>query len=185
MDSAIMSLPAVSQTWQQFEQCLLTSFGHSDPEEEHRKGLRGASGKQKDKTATGYVRHMQSCFEGITLLPLSMGDKIERFIQGLNDDLRIRILPAPVGLGVQGKWMNIWDLMKYAIQLGHSLPREGAIIVSAAASHHTATRGRGRSSGLVGLSAGRGAVKHRPQSSADGQASGSYVRNPNRLGRVR
>ena len=104
MDSAInLSLPAVSQTWQQFEQCLLTSFGHSDPEEEHRKGLRGASGKQKHKTATGYVRHMQSCFEGITLLPLSMGDKIERFIQGLNDDLRIRILPAPVGLGVQGK----------------------------------------------------------------------------------
>ena len=66
-----------------------------------------------------------------------------------------------------------------------SLPREGAITVSAAASHHTATRGRGRSSGLVGLSAGRGVVKHRPQSSADGQASGSYVRNPNRLGRVR
>ena len=130
MDSAILSLPAgVTQTWQQFEQCLLTSFGHSDQEEEHRKGLRGASGKQKSKTVTEYVRHMRSCFEGSTVLPLSMGDKIERFIQGLNDDLRIRILPAPVGAGVQGKWMDICDLMNYAIQLSHNLPREGAITV--------------------------------------------------------
>ena len=56
---------------------------------------------QERKTVTEYVRHMQSCFEGITVLPLSMADKIERFIQGLNDDLRIRILPAPVGAGVQ------------------------------------------------------------------------------------
>ena len=181
MDSAILSLPVgVTQTWQQFEQCLLTSFGHSDAEEEHRKGLRGASGKQKSKTVTEYVRHMQSCFEGITVLPLSMGDKIERFIQGLNDDLRIRILPAPVGAGVQGKWIDICDLMNYAIQLSHNLPREGAITVSAAASQNAAPRGRGRSSGPAGLCAGRGIVKHRSQASADGQASGPYVRSSNR-----
>ena len=123
---------------------------------------------------------MQSCFEGITVLLLSLGDKIERFIQGLNDGLRIRTLPAPVGAGVQGKWMDIHDLMNYAIQLSHNLPREGAVTVSAAASQHPAPRGHGRSIGPVGLSAGRGVVKHRTQTSADGQASGSYVRNPNR-----
>ena len=76
--------------------------------------------------------------------------------------------------------MDICDLMNYAIQLSHNLPREGAITVNAAASQNAAPRGRGRSSGPVGLSAGRGVVKHRPQASADGQASGPYVRNPNR-----
>ena len=106
---------------------------------------------------------------------------LQRFIQGLKDDMRIRILPARVGLGVQGKWMDIWDLMNYAIQLTHGLPAgEGAVTVSVAASRNTASRGRGRSSGPVGMSAGRGLVKHRAQSSADGHASGPYVRNPNR-----
>ena len=117
---------------------------------------------------------MQSCFEGTTLLPLSMGDKIERFVDGLHEDLRIRVLAAPVGPGAQGKWMDICDLMNYAIQLSHNLLREGVITVSAAASHSTA------SSGPVGLSAGRWAVKHRTQAPADGQASGPYVRNLNR-----
>ena len=69
---------------------------------------------------------MQSCYEGITLLPLSMGDKIERFVFGLNNDLHIRVLPAPAGLGINGKWMDITDVMNYAIQFGHNLPNGGA-----------------------------------------------------------
>lgn len=81
-----------------------------------------------------------------------------------------------------GRWddHSDCDLMNYAIQLSHNLLQEGAITVSAAASHSTASRGCGRSSGPVGLSAGRWAVKHRTQAHADGQASGPYVRNPNR-----
>ena len=89
---------------------------------------------------------------------------------------------------MQGKLTDTQCLMKRADQLGNCVPTEGAITVSDAASHNTASRGCGRSSGLEGMFACRGIFKRVPaaipapgsQSSAVGHSSWPFVLDPDR-----
>ena len=58
---------------------------------------------------------MQYCFNGISTLPLSAGEKIERFTNGLNPALKRLVVTAPVGMGTYGKWMDPIKLMDYTV----------------------------------------------------------------------
>ena len=58
-------------------------------------------------TAAQYVHKMQHCFNGIVELPLSDGEKIERFTTGLNPALKKLVVTTPVGMGRNGKRLTL------------------------------------------------------------------------------
>ncbi len=52
---------------------------------------------------------------------LSAGEKIERFLTGLNPELHLLVVTAPQGLGSNGKWLDPNSLMSYAVQHSQAL----------------------------------------------------------------
>ena len=78
-----------------------------------------------------FVHKMQYCFNGITVLPLSEGEKLERFMNGLNPKLKQKVVFAPIGMGVNGKWVNVDSLMTYAILQSGAMLHGGAVTTSA------------------------------------------------------
>lgn len=55
------------------------------------------------------------------MVPLSAGEKIERFLTGLNPELHRLVVTAPQGLGSNGKWLDPNSLMSYAVQHSQAL----------------------------------------------------------------
>ncbi len=55
------------------------------------------------------------------MVPLSAGEKIERFLTGLNPELHRLVVTAPQGLGSNGKWFDANSLMSYAVQQSQAL----------------------------------------------------------------
>ena len=82
--------------------------------------------------AAEYVHEMQYCFNGITDLPPSPGDKIERFKSGLNPALKRLVVTAPFGMGRDGKWLDPDHLMSYTVTQAQGLPNGGALAASTA-----------------------------------------------------
>ena len=79
-----------------------------------------------------------------------MGEKIERFMSGLNIRLRRDVVTAPVGLGVNGKWMDIDQLMTHTVMQSAALARGGAAeSVGAAVGTKRSAAGNGQASGKV------------------------------------
>ncbi|KAA6422464.1 MAG: hypothetical protein FRX49_07639 [Trebouxia sp. A1-2] len=70
---------------------------------------------------------MRYCFNGIVELPLSDGEKIERFMSGLNAPLKRLMVTAPLGMGRNGKWLGADELMSYAVLQARALPNAAAI----------------------------------------------------------
>lgn len=125
MDTACEALPASERNdWDKFCDILKSGFGNLDPDAEAWDKLREL--KQRSLTASEYVHQMRSCFNGIKLLPLSAGDKIERFLSGMNRDLYRLVVTAPVGMGLRGKWLDPDSLMTYAVQQSQALGNGGA-----------------------------------------------------------
>ncbi|DBA82866.1 TPA: hypothetical protein ACH3X1_006660 [Trebouxia sp. C0004] len=87
--------------------------------------------KQRKLSASEYVHQMRACFNGFTVLPLSAGEKIERFLTGLNPELHRLVVTAPQGLGVNGKWLDPNSLMSYAVQQSQALAGGGGKDASA------------------------------------------------------
>ena len=72
-------------------------------------------------TVAQYVHKMQYCFSGIVELPLCDGEKIERFMAGLNPTLKKLVVTAPVGMGHTAKWIDPAKLMSYAVMQAQAL----------------------------------------------------------------
>ena len=124
--TAMQSMPDGKRTdWETFCACLNARFGCIDPDADFWDQLRDL--KQRDMTVAQYVNKMQYCFNGITVLPLSAGEKIERFRSGLNPALLRLMVTAPIGMGVNGKWTDPDNLMEYAILQGQALQAGGAV----------------------------------------------------------
>jgi len=105
MFGAMQSLTASERTWPKFCEHLGSRYGTIDPDTEFWDGLRTL--EQGSLTVAEYVHKMCHCFNGITVLPPSEGDKIERFMSGLNAPLKRLVVTAPHGLGANGKWMSV------------------------------------------------------------------------------
>jgi len=105
MFGAMQSLTASERTWPKFCEHLGSRYGTIDPDTEFWDGLRTL--KQGSLTVAEYVHKMCHSFNGITVLPPSEGDKIERFMSGLNAPLKRLVVTAPHGLGANGKWMSV------------------------------------------------------------------------------
>ncbi len=120
MDTAIQVLPVAERNnWDKFCEILTSGFGTLDPDAEAWAKLRVL--QQRKLSASEYVHQMRACFNGITVLPLSAGEKIERFLTGLNPELHRLVVTAPQGLGVNGKWLDPNSLMSYAVQQSQAL----------------------------------------------------------------
>lgn len=107
-----------------FYEILTSGFGTFDPDAEAWAKL--CVLKQRNLTAPEYVHQMRACFNGITVLPSSAGEKIERFLTGLNPELHLLVATAPMGLGLNGKWLDPNSFMSYAVQQSQALASEGA-----------------------------------------------------------
>ena len=79
------------------------------------------------QVAAQYVHKMQYCFNGITELPVSAGEKIQRFMDGLNPTLKRLVVTAPFGMGRHGKWLDPNQLMSYTVTQAQGLPNGGAV----------------------------------------------------------
>ena len=88
--------------------------------------------KQGTMTAAQYVHKVQYCFNGFIELPSSDGEKIERFMAGLNPVLRKLVVTAPVGMGRNGKWIDPAKLMSYATMQAQALVGGGGAFTSGA-----------------------------------------------------
>ncbi len=112
---------------------------------------------------------MQYCFNGITELPISAGEKIQRFMDDLNPSLRRLVVTAPFGMGRNGKWLDPNQLISYTVTQAQSLPNGGAA-GSAAASPLVGHIGHKRSHDGNGIANAKGKKQKKGKV---GKASGS------------
>ncbi len=125
MHTAMHALPKIERTWATFCALLGTRFGQIDPDTEFWDQLKDL--KQGLLPAAQYVHKMQYCFNGITELPVSAGEKIQRFMDGLNPTLKRLVVTAPYGMGRNGKWLDPNQLMSYTVTQAQGLPNGGAV----------------------------------------------------------
>ena len=83
MDTAMQGLPANERdSGPKFCDVLISGFGTLDPDAEAWSKLRVL--RQRNLSASDYVHQMRAFFNGTTVLPLSAGEKVERFLSGRN-----------------------------------------------------------------------------------------------------
>ena len=133
MRTALKHLPMSQQNdWSHFCALLSTRFGQIDPDAEFWDQLEDL--KQGSMTASEYVHKMRYCFNGITELPSSDGEKIHRFLIGLNPKVKQLVVTAPVGMGNGlGKWTEPDSLMQHTVLQACGLPNQGAVSTATAA----------------------------------------------------
>ncbi|DBA82445.1 TPA: hypothetical protein ACH3X2_000680 [Trebouxia sp. C0005] len=146
--------------WPKFCALLSIRFGQIDPDAEFWDQLRDL--KQGVLSAAEYVHKMRYCFNGIIELPLSDGEKIERFMSGLNAPLKRLVIIAPLGMGRNGKWLDADELMSYAVLQARALPNAGA------ASHAVPAVGS-----MVPKTASAGGQKQKKKRKANGSGNGA------------
>ena len=99
------------QLWDNFYDTLLTAYGSVNQELVARNKLHVL--RQKG-FVEDYANEFQLCSH-ITKNHVSRGDKIERFISGLKEDIRKKVLVDPKGDG--GPWEDIKRLINYAVTI--------------------------------------------------------------------
>ncbi|KAL3141766.1 hypothetical protein ABBQ32_004446 [Trebouxia sp. C0010 RCD-2024] len=127
MQTALESLPvAESNDWTNFCTLLSSRFGQIVPDAEFWDHLNDL--KLGSLTAAQYVHKMRYCFNGVTVVPLSNGDKIHRFMAGLNPRVKEEVLTAPFGMGDgAGKWLDPDQLMQYTVLQAQASSMEGLL----------------------------------------------------------
>ena len=90
------------QLWDNFYDTLLTAYGSVNQELVARNKLRVL--RQKG-SVEDYANEFQQLCSHITKNHVSRGDKIERFISGLKEDIRKKVLVDPKGDG--GPWEDM------------------------------------------------------------------------------
>jgi len=130
MHTAMHALPATERTWAAFCALLGTRFGQIDPDIEFWDQLKDL--KQGSLPAAQSVHKMHYCLNGITELPVSAGEKIQRFMDGLNSTWKRLVVTTPLGVGRNGKWLDPNQLMSYTVTQAQGLPNGGAVGPAAA-----------------------------------------------------
>jgi len=133
-------------------------FGQIDPDTEFWDQLKDL--KQGSLPVAQFVHKMQYCFNGITELPVSAGEKIQRFMDGLNPTLKRLVVTAPFGMGRNGKWLDPNQLMSYTVTQAQGLPNGGAV-GPAAASPLVSQPGQKRSHDGNGIANAKGKKQKR------------------------
>ncbi|DBB04263.1 TPA: hypothetical protein ACH3X1_013282 [Trebouxia sp. C0004] len=163
MHTAMHALPATERTWATlyvtFCALLGTSFGRIDLDTEFWDQSKGL--KQGSLPAAPYVHEMQYCFK-LTELPISAGEKIQRFKDGLNPTLKRLVVTAPFGMGCDGKWLDPNQLMSYTVTQAQGLPHGGAV-GPAAASPLVGQSGHKRSHDGNGIANAKGKKQKRKE----------------------
>ena len=121
MQTALKSLPeSQSNDWSKFCAMLSTEFGQIDPDAEFWDQMENL--RQGSLPVLQYLYKMHYCFNGITELPLSNGEKIHRFLHGLNPKVKEKVVTAPYGTGDKnGKWVDPDELMRYTVMHARAL----------------------------------------------------------------
>ena len=101
-------------SWETFCSVMRSAFGHVDPEQVARAKL---AKLVQTGTVDVYIRQFLSLCAEIVEQPLSVGDKIDKFRNGLNPVMRSKCAHAPLG----GKWLNFAELVSYAGIVGTQL----------------------------------------------------------------
>ncbi|DBB16672.1 TPA: hypothetical protein ACH3X3_014920 [Trebouxia sp. C0006] len=176
MHTAMHALPKIERTWATFCALLGTRFGQIDPDTEFWDQLKDL--KQGSLHAAQYVHKMQYCFNGITELPVSAGEKIQRFMDGLNPTLKRLVVTAPFGMGRHGKWLDPNQLMSYTVTQAQGLPNGGAV-GPAASSPLVSQSGHKRSHDGNGTAHAKGKkLKRKDFSKRAGSNSGGKAKIP-------
>ncbi|DBA88615.1 TPA: hypothetical protein ACH3X1_004262 [Trebouxia sp. C0004] len=160
MHTAMHALPATERAWARFCALLGTRFGQIDPDTDFWDQLKDL--KQGSLPAAQYVHQMQYCFNGITELPISAGEKIQRFMDGLNPTLKRLVVTAPFGMGRNGKWLDPNQLTSYTVTQAQGLPNGGAV-GPAAASPLVGQSGHKRSHDGNGIANAKGKKQKRKE----------------------
>jgi hypothetical protein len=100
------------QLWDNFYDALLTAYGSVNQELVARNKLRTL--RQKGFVEE-YANEFQQLCSHITKSPISRGDKIERFVSGLKEEIRKKVLVDPRGDG--GPWEDFKHLINYAVTI--------------------------------------------------------------------
>ena len=100
------------QLWDNFYDTLLTAYGSVNQELVARNKLRVLKHKYY---VEDYANELQQLCSHITKNHVSRGDKIERFILGLKEDIHNKVLVDPKGDG--GPWEDIKRLINYAMTI--------------------------------------------------------------------
>jgi hypothetical protein len=98
--------------WDNFYDALLTAYGSVNQELVARNKLRTL--RQKGSVEE-YANKFEQLCSYITKSPISRGDKIERFVSGLKEEIRKKILVDPRDDG--GPWEDIKHLINYAVTI--------------------------------------------------------------------
>ncbi len=176
MHTAMHALPATEHTWAAFCALLGTRFGQIDPDIAFWDQLKGL--KQGSLPAAQYVHKMHYCFNGITELPVSAGEKTQCFMDGLNSTLKRLVVTAPLGMGRNGKWLDPNQLMSYTVTQAQGLPNGGAV-GPAAASPLVSQSGHKRSHDGNGTAHAKGKkLKRQAVSKHAGANSGGKRKTP-------
>jgi hypothetical protein len=98
--------------WDNFQDALITAYGSVNQEMVARNKLRTL--KQRG-SVDEYANEFQHMCSQITKSPISRGDKVERFLSGLKEDVRSKVLVDPRGDG--GPWEDIKRLINYVVTI--------------------------------------------------------------------
>jgi hypothetical protein len=100
------------QLWDNFYYAILTAYGSVNQELVARNKLRTLRQKCSVKE---YANEFQQLCSHITKSPISRGDKIERFVSDLKEEIWKKVLVDPRGDG--GPWEDIKRLINYAVTI--------------------------------------------------------------------
>ena len=100
------------QLWDNFYNVLHTAYGSTNQELVARNKLRTL--RHKGSVEEYANEFQQLCFH-ITKSPVSRGDKIERFVSGLKEEIQKKIMVDPRGDG--GPWEDFKRLINYAVTI--------------------------------------------------------------------
>ena len=98
--------------WDKFRAAMIRAFGNVNLEQSARAKLRTLT---QTGTVEEFANEFQNLCAQITEMPLSEGDKIERFTQGLRHEIQILVAIDPQNDGQP--WKNFARLVQFAVSL--------------------------------------------------------------------
>lgn len=102
--------------WLHFKEALTKAYGNVNPEQVARSKLGKLS---QHSSVESYANEFQNLCAEIVTLPMSVGDKIHRFIDGLKPEIRLKVAVDP--LNDAQPWEDFQRLVTYAVSVDANL----------------------------------------------------------------
>ena len=102
--------------WVHFKDALTKPYGNVNPEQVARTTLNKLS---QHASVESYANEFQNLCAEIVTLPMSVGDKIHRFIGGLKPEIRLKVAVDP--LNDARPWEDFQKLVTYAVSVDSNL----------------------------------------------------------------